>query len=130
MKQELEESLAKEFPRVIGGYRDMACGDGWYGLLRDLCAGIDKVLSPADKFVVEQIKEKFAGLRFYWTCQGLTEEVHGKIWGLVGVAEEASYKTCEVCGEPGVARSASWLRTLCEKHAEGKPPARGFGWHE
>lgn len=62
--------------------------------------------------VVEQIKEKFGGLRFYH--QGGDEYVDG----LVTMAEEWASRTCEVCGSPGRARQGGWIRTLCDTHAK------------
>lgn len=56
-----------------------------------------------------QVKEKFGGLRFYMTWE--TEEIDK----LISKAEDESHKICESCGEPGKARSGSWIRTLCDK---------------
>lgn len=60
---------------------------------------------------ITQIKEKFGGLRFYY--DGGSEELEK----LVDEAERLSYRTCEVCGEPGKERGGGWIQTLCDKHA-------------
>lgn len=104
-------------------------GDGWYDILSALCwmiaqhernkAGRVKYLSKNDpeklkelpeyfpvKF--DQIKEKFGGLRIYYS--GGDDYVQG----LVNMAECWSYKTCEVCGERGSPNKGGWISTLCE----------------
>jgi hypothetical protein len=59
---------------------------------------------------VEQIKEKFGGLRFYY--QGSD----GVVSGMVTMAEEWASHTCETCGNHGKRRSGGWIRTLCDFH--------------
>jgi hypothetical protein len=59
---------------------------------------------------VEQIKEKFGGLRFYY--QGGNDEISG----MVRMAELWAGRTCEKCGNKGERRSGGWIRTLCDKH--------------
>ena len=60
-----------------------------------------------------QVKEKFGGLRFYLDSSA-TEKLHDAI----RLAEDESYKTCELCGEPGEPRREGWIKTLCDKHDE------------
>jgi len=62
--------------------------------------------------VASQVKEKFGGLRFY--VNGATDE-H---WAYIRFAESMSYKTCEVCGNPGKPYTDGWHATLCETHAK------------
>ena len=64
------------------------------------------------KVRVEQIKEKFGGLRFYY--QGGNDVVSG----MVTMAEAWADKTCETCGDKGTRRGGGWVRTLCDKHEE------------
>lgn len=60
--------------------------------------------------VAIQVKEKFGGLRFYFSG--------GDDWidGAVAMAESMSYRTCEVCGAPGTSNSKGYIQTLCETH--------------
>jgi hypothetical protein len=46
--------------------------NGWYALVDELCSGIESILGPqrCSGFEVAQIKEKFAGLRFYFSFDG------------------------------------------------------------
>lgn len=59
---------------------------------------------------IDQIKEKFGGLRFYY--QGGDQQIHG----LVRMAELWAGSTCETCGDRGSRRQGGWVRTLCDIH--------------
>jgi hypothetical protein len=59
---------------------------------------------------VQQIKEKFGGLRFYYS--GGNDEIQG----MVTMAESWAGVACEECGAIGERRSGGWIRTLCDKH--------------
>lgn len=90
------------------------CGDGWYDLLWRLCEDIEK-LGVEDDFIVDQVKEKFGGLRFY--CGPATEE----IWQRIEQAEKESIKTCEACGSTkNVTSEGSWITTFCKECRDGK----------
>lgn len=106
------------YPTDSGVSMFIDCGDGWFNLIWKLCEGIERILTMPENsrlkenFVVEQIKEKFAGLRFYVSL------LDGGINTLIDRAEYDSYHICEICGEPGKPRDGGWYRTLCDKHAE------------
>lgn len=73
-----------------------------------------KIRPPEIK--IEQIKEKFAGLRFYYS--GGDKQVAG----MVHMAEYLCNKTCEVSGEEGVlCIRGSWYKTLSKKLLEQEP---------
>ena len=59
---------------------------------------------------VEQIKEKFGGLRFYYS--GGDEHIAG----MVTMAEVWAGRSCETCGNLGKRREGGWIRTLCDTH--------------
>jgi len=83
-------------------------GKGWHKIILDL----DKQLAKIDpNYQIDQIKEKFGGLRYYCTLE------HDEIGhALIKQAEEQSFKTCERCGVPGSTRKLrGWLSTLCDK---------------
>jgi hypothetical protein len=63
---------------------------------------------------VDQVKEKFGTLRFYYT--GGDEYISG----LVAMAESMSGVTCEECGNPGKRVGGGWVTTLCKEHAEAR----------
>lgn len=63
---------------------------------------------------VEQVKEKFGGLRFY--IGGCATEVFNEINGAIGLAESLSYRMCEDCGNTGKPIAIQgWVRTLCRR---------------
>lgn len=69
-----------------------------------------KISKPVPQVVAVQVKEKFGGLRFYYSGGDDT------IRGAVRMAEAMSYDTCEVCGAPGKPTKSGWVRTLCVEH--------------
>lgn len=91
------------------------CDDGWLDILEDLFAGIEEVVKK-DKltnFRVEQVKEKFGGLRVY--VEGGNDEIEK----LIDDAEKRSFETCEKCGKQGKLRDrAGWYTTLCNSCAK------------
>lgn len=61
---------------------------------------------------VQQIKEKFGGLRFYY------DGGDDHISGMVSMAESWASVSCETCGNRGKQRNGGWIRTLCDEHAK------------
>lgn len=95
------------------------CGDGWKGLYQPIINYIDQYNnSHEDSHIyIDQIKEKFGGLRFYWSAENISKEVEDKLHEMVSVAEEESYKVCETCGsreDVGIT-VGGWYRTICRK---------------
>lgn len=118
----MEEQYPKMFVTPYGGF---AVGDGWYPVLEKLCANIQQHIDWANRngevvpqVVVEQIKEKFGGLRFYY--QGGDEQIHG----MVRMAEAWAGDVCEKCGAPGERGGNGWIRTLCPTHRAETEAAR------
>jgi len=72
------------------------------------------VSNACSQVVVDQVKEKFGTLRFYYS--GGDDYVDG----VVRMAEAISAVTCEECGSPGEQRSDGWIRTLCNTHAKSR----------
>jgi ribosomal protein L37E len=91
------------------------CDEGWFDLIWKLCEDIDEIVKREGwtDFSVDQIKEKFGGLRFY--INGANKE----IFDLINEAEAKSFNICERCGKKGVAYvSYGWVKTLCSKCAK------------
>lgn len=88
-------------------------GDGWWPIVEELGLAMFR-LDP--DLEIHQIKEKFGGLRFYYSSSeehGCSEEQ--KI--LVHFAERLCARTCETCGLPGSLRNdLGWVLTLCDSH--------------
>ena len=118
--EKFAERMEKSYPKMFSGkYGGFAVGKGWYPIIERLCSNIQQHLEWANRdrevveqVVVEQIKEKFGGLRFYY--QGGDEQVHG----MVRMAEAWAGIACEDCGGIGKRRSGGWVRTLCDKHEQ------------
>jgi hypothetical protein len=70
------------------------------------------VPGACSQVVVEQVKEKFGTLRFYY--RGGDDYVDG----VVRMGEAMTAVTCETCGAPGRQRGGGWIVTLCDEHAE------------
>jgi hypothetical protein len=97
------------------------CGEGWRDLLERACVRIESALTDGDLFTAEQIKSKYATLRFYWGgC--LSEPARLAVEEAIDLAEARSACTCEVCGAPGrLYDRGGWLETACAEHARGQP---------
>ena len=124
--------MEERFPKMFAGkYGGFACGQGWWPILEALCANIqshtdwrndqrkrllenNKYVHPipeaVPQVVVEQIKEKFGGLRFYY--QGGDDNISG----MVRMAEAWADGSCEECGAPGTSGGEGWIKTLCPTH--------------
>lgn len=90
---------------------------GWYPLVEKLLLGF-RSLSQEDGGVVRinQIKEKFCGLRVYVEVSG-SGDFKERVCGMIEQAEKEAYHTCEFCSNPGVLRTSEWMRVTCEKHS-------------
>ena len=91
-------------------------GQGWAVLLTKL---MDNIIPLGFEYRnILQVKEKFGGLRFYYSYpENISDEYAKLIEEHIENAEKESDVTCEICGEPGLTiPSMSWLRTLCDTH--------------
>lgn len=121
-------------------YWGFECGDGWFNIIDQLMGNIQHhidwkerqrevairfnskaasgdmrpVPDSIHQVTLDQVKEKFGTLRFYYT--GGDEYISG----LVSMAESMSGVTCETCGNPGKSTGGGWITTLCKEHAEAR----------
>ena len=77
-----------------------------------------EIPEPIAQVTLDQVKEKFGTLRFYYT--GGDEYISG----LVSMAESMTGVTCEECGNPGESRGGGWIHTYCEPCEEARELAR------
>jgi hypothetical protein len=96
-------------------WAEVSTGPGWNQILLDLCAEIAphvaQLKAAGHDFAVQQVKEKFAGLRFY------TSHTSDAIEAAIRLAEDKASVTCEDCGQPGTLRTnRNWMYTACDKH--------------
>ena len=110
------------------------CGDGWFNILDQLMGNIQHHIDWKEKqrnwaidfnskaakeemrvvpesipqVTLDQVKEKFGTLRFYYTGG---DDI---IDGMVRMAESMSGVTCEECSAPAQTHGPGWIRTICE----------------
>jgi len=126
---ELENKLIEKFPVLFGDFDKspqetcMCWGvdfnDGWYDLFYELLV---KLSGFPIIIVLDQVKEKYGGMRVYYHIEGDYDfdsdyilDLHSKVLDLVYEYEIKSYKICEICGEDGRPRRSGWIRTLCDR---------------
>ncbi len=155
----LQEAISREFPfmrrglsmeeqkkqwgfiRDLYGAFGLDIGDGWYQLIRDMCAEISAAYEAegaAVDLVVDQVKEKYGTLRFYYHHEGQSIAIHAfdglsggsslrtrpvssdlQTWveRIVDDSDERRAHICETCGKPGSLRTdLGWVLTLCDEH--------------
>lgn len=112
MNKELSNKLKADFPYFKSLRYGIECDDGWDALIRETCSKIMEH-KPSSDFTFLQIKEKFGGIRMYFTGHACKE-----IAQIIDDAEEKSYEICEKCGSDAMLRSdGGWARTLCSNCA-------------
>lgn len=90
MNKKLELLLVKNYPIIFKEYGGditktcmawgLECGDGWFTLLNKACKAIQKTCDKYNiEFTAEQVKEKFGGLRFYYSTTNNKEYTINKI---------------------------------------------------
>ena len=131
MTPELDAQLCERYPRMMVNrnksmmettmYWGFECGDGWFNIIDQLMGNIQHHIDWRNRkgdvvaqVTVDQVKEKFGTLRFYYT--GGDDYVRG----LVSMAESMSGVTCESCGNPGKSTGGGWIKTVCEAHSGRK----------
>ena len=136
MKQELDKLLCERYPKMLVNRHapetetamcwGFSCGDGWFNILDQLMGNIQhhidwnnqnfekgyKQYKQVPQVTLDQVKEKFGTLRFYYT--GGDDYIHG----MVTMAESMTAITCEGCGNPGKQGGRGWIRTECRPCAE------------
>ena len=93
-------------------FSDKPPNDWTYQQVNDAIAKAEyrNVPDACSQVVVQQVKEKFGGLRFYY--YGGDEYIDG----MVRTAETLSELTCEVCGAPGKIGGIGWVSCRCRDH--------------
>jgi hypothetical protein len=132
MDQQLQNQLFEKYPDLFSNKdkspmescmsMGIECGNGWYDLINSICQiveSLNKNIKDRNRLIAgnnetiidfkfDQIKEKFGGLRAYYSGG------NDYIRGLVTMAETMSYKICEVCGNKGKVNKSGWISTLCD----------------
>lgn len=108
---ETNNNIKLEEPFALFG---IECGDGWKSLFKpifDYIIEYNKDKKEDEKIVIHQLKEKFGGMRCYTNF--CTDELRK----IIDEAEEKSYNTCEMCGEPFKKPIIDhhWIYPMCQK---------------
>lgn len=127
------DKLLSRIPEGWGKY--ISCNPGWWYILEELETKLN-YLDPDYK--INQVKEKFGALRFYYQSSkgGVVQDIMNDC---VRAAERLSTSTCEMCGSSCVRtipekvkwdstvklRDGGWYKTLCNtcaKASDGRYP--------
>jgi len=141
MRQELDEKLCKDYPKIFANrngdmtttamYWGFECSDGWYNIINALCHNIqehiDWKISTRERLLknnphnikvpdeVEQVVAVQVKEKF-GTLRFYTDGGDDYTHGLITMAESMSAVTCEKCGAPGKRRGRGWIYTACDAH--------------
>ena len=136
MSPELTNQITSKYPELfrehVHGdapeiFFDLSHGDGWFALVNSICLSIQRHVKnlndqlawaksrglrleeqPMEWPTVDQVKEKFGGLRFHVSGSD------AYIDGVIALAETMSFNVCEICGNNGGRSSRKyWISTLC-----------------
>jgi len=88
-----------------------------------VAGGFRTVPEVIPQVTLDQVKEKFGTLRFYYT--GGDDAIDG----MVTMAESMSGVICEECSAPAKTHGPGWIRTICEP-CEEKRAAEYAKYHE
>ena len=96
-------------------------GPGWFGLIRELCLGIEKLNQENTGKDEELFKASFIRrVRFSLRFSINSSSPHFKLDDLITTATEKSKTTCEICGSEALYRNGfvSNRKILCDSHYE------------
>lgn len=108
-REELEAALKPHWS--TGWFQSVDVGDGWIDLIYTLHLQLE-YLDPT--YSLNQIKEKFGGLRFYFSGN---QGVFAAMQVFAHKAENQSYKICESCGTTenvSIRKIQGWSSTYCD----------------
>lgn len=91
---------------------------GWVDLVVALDAAIAEILPG---YTIFQVKEKFAGLRYYIATYGVdrTDARVGWVQQMIAKAEARSQTMCQICGAPATVHVEKFVyATLCQEHVD------------
>ena len=114
MTDKNSDKLINRFPDIFNENFYFECDDGWFDIIFDLCKDMQHEInnSGCQQVVAAQVKEKFAGLRFY--AGGGNEVTRA----MIDKYAKLSSETCEVTGGKGhLCEKHGWYKTLSTQSA-------------
>lgn len=118
------EKLKEKISPPFGKYIDV--DEGWYQIVIDC----DKELTEIDSnYIVIQIKQKFAGLRYYFEQSDVYDgEALSKMNAVVKKYEAIAATTCEATGLPGVLMQSAygWRKVINPEFKKVTPHLYGY----
>ena len=113
---EFSNKLYSKYSRLFSDAPHITCGPGWYDLVEQLTeelynASLDYCI---ESVIVDTIKEKCGGLRYY-VHYNLPEEEITELEQIIIKFEKYSRQICEWCGHEGDIDKGSlyWMPNLC-----------------
>lgn len=119
-ERESYEAICGHYTGIVGDVV-FACHMGWHPIIEAYLKEVQRLIFPSTRVRLVEVKEKFGGLRLY--TGSMSREIYDGELAASERTEALSFRTCEVCGRPGVLRKrGGWYLTRCEEHAEGGVP--------
>lgn len=114
MNEKTTQRIIEQNPKIFAQDFYFECDDGWADIIFNLCKELQQEIDNSDceQIVAVQVKEKFAGLRFYASVGSeKTSEIIDKY-------SKLSTETCEMTGGRGyICEKFGWYKTLCPEAA-------------
>ena len=111
--KDLPEQIMKRFDDI--DLDNAYCPTGWLNLVIELDAKLNELVP---QYKIRQIKEKFAGLRYYVDIPLYGDgSTRNQAHDLISEYENESYRICDICGADGKeVNLTGWMATRCEAH--------------
>jgi hypothetical protein len=112
--KKIRKEIIDDHPLLFRHVTHLEINNGWLPLVYELSSKIETIIKQMDVdhqklYFAEQVKEKYATLRFYMSTSN--KEIDEIIAHYTKVAQ----KTCECCGSIGkLDKRANWLSIRCE----------------
>jgi hypothetical protein len=116
------QQIKTKYPNLFQRTWGLECGDGWIPIIANALSRIETIQdsdgkSMLSKIAVDQLKEKFGTMRFYYHTDNIQDhETFKKVDDIINALEAESEKTCELCGkQPATLRTNGWWSTQCDE---------------
>ncbi|AMB45053.1 hypothetical protein [Methylobacterium sp. AMS5] len=111
------DDLAARQPRI---FQHPPCSHAGWSWLWQAGAELITEHGVPKGFRTVDTKEKFGSLR--WYTEAKVDDTYAD--NVIGCIDHISNFVCEYCGAPGLLRKGSWVKCMCEAHAQGRKPFR------